>query len=263
MNNMWKHALQNRKGQNIVGILAKPAGEIKGTCVLEHGWSGKKEQDHIVAIQDAFTDNGWQVFNFDATNSFGESDGEFAESRLGLHYEDMEDVCKWAQQQEWFVGPLAVSGHSMGGYATARYAEDHPEDVALMAPIAPVVSGKLTTESKERREPGMLAKWKEEGVLVSESSTTPGLIKRAPYAIHEEWLNHDLLPNADKLTMPVFLLTGTEDGSCPPDHVQQLFDAIPHDNKVFEIIEGAPHTYRTEEDLGEVKKRLSRWLKNL
>jgi len=124
-----------------------------------------------------------------------------------------------------------------------------------------VVSGKLTTEYKERREPGMLAKWKEEGVLVSESSTTPGLIKRAPYAIQEEWLSHDLLPNADKLNMPVFLLTGTEDGSCPPDHVQQLFDSIPHDYKVFEIIEGAPHTYRTEEDLKEVKERLSEWLK--
>ena len=124
-----------------------------------------------------------------------------------------------------------------------------------------MVSGKLTTEYKERREPGMLAKWKEEGVLVSESSTTPGLIKRAPYAIQEEWLSHDLLPNADKLNMPVFLLTGTEDGSCPPDHVQQLFDSIPHDYKVFEIIEGAPHTYRTEEDLKEVKERLSEWLK--
>lgn len=60
--------------------------------------------------------------------------------------------------------------------------------------------------------------------------------------------------------MPVFLLTGTDDCSCPPDHVQQLFDAIPHDNKAFEIIEGAPHTYRTEADLGEVKGRLSSWL---
>lgn len=40
----------------------------------------------------------------------------------------------------------------------------------------------------------------------------------------------------------------------------QLFDAIPHENKVFEIIEGAPHTYRSEEDLQEVKERLSKWL---
>jgi len=150
----------------------------------------------------------------------------------------------------------------MGGYAAARYAQDHPEEVALIAPISPVVSGALIAASEERQRPGHIANWKEKGVLESESRTSPGQIKRAPYAIHEERLNHDLLPNADKLTIPVFLLTGTDDGSCPPDHVQQLFDAIPHDNKVFEIVEDAPHTYRTEGDLGEVKKRLSSWLQS-
>lgn len=257
---MEKITLQNRKSQNIIGNLVKPDVNIKGTCVLEHGWSGKKEQDHVVAIQEAFRGAGWQVFNFDATNSFNESDGDFGDSRLGLHYEDMEDVCKWVQEQDWFVGPLAVSGHSMGGYAAARYAEDYPEEVALLAPIAPVVSGKLTTESKEAREPGMIERWKNEGFLVSESSTTPGLIKRAPYAVHEEWLNHDLLPNAGRLTMPVFLLTGTEDESCPPDHVQKLFEAIPHQNKAFHIIEGAPHTYRTEADLKTLRETLGHWL---
>jgi len=257
---MTRIELQNRKDQKIIGLLTKPEGDIKGTAVIQHGWSGKKEQKHVVAIQDAFLENGWQTFNFDSTNSFGESEGDFSESRLGLHYEDMEDVCKWVQQQDWYVSGLAISGHSMGGYATARYAEDHLEEVTLIAPIAPVVSGKLTGEAKERHAPGSTAKWKEEGVLISESATTPGLIKRAPYAVHEEWQNHDLLPNADKLTMPAFLLTGTDDTSCPPDHVQQLFDAVPHDNKVYEIIEGAPHTYVTEDDLLEVKNRLSRWL---
>lgn len=134
----------------------------------------------MVTIQEAFTDSGWQVFNFDAANSFNESDGDFAESRLGLHYEDMEDVCQLVQQQEWFVGPLAVSGHSMGGYAAARYAEDHSEEVALIAPIALVVSGSLIAQAEEKREPGKLAKWKVEGVLVSESLTTQGLSNEHP-----------------------------------------------------------------------------------
>lgn len=38
--------------------------------------SGSKEQPHILAIQEAFLENGFQTFNFDATNSFNESDGE-------------------------------------------------------------------------------------------------------------------------------------------------------------------------------------------
>jgi pimeloyl-ACP methyl ester carboxylesterase len=258
---MKKITLQNRKDQNIVGILSKPNGETKGTCVLQHGWSDKKESKMIQAAQAAFLEQGYQVFNFDATNSFNQSDGDYEESRLGLHYEDMEDVCMWTQQQDWFIGPLVVSGHSMGGYAAARYAEDHPEDVAFIVPLAPVVSGALTIEASERSEPGMIAAWKEKGYFEIESVSNPGVMKRTPYATHEEWLTHDLLPNANKLTMPVFLLVGTEDKPCPPDHVKQLFDAILHDNKVFEIVPNAPHTFRTEADLAELKTRLSNWLK--
>lgn len=260
---MVKFTLKNRKGQNIVGVFIKPKGDIKGTCVIEHGWSGSKDQAHVVVIQEAFLENGYQTFNFDATNSFNESDGEYENSRLGLHYEDMEDVCKWVQQQEWFVGALAISGHSMGGYATVRYAEEFPEEVGLIAPIAPVVSGALTAEAKDRCSPGVLQKWKEDGVLISESSSTPGLMKHSPYEAHVEWLNHDLLPDAHKLTMPVFVLTGTKDTSCPLDHVEQLFDAIPVGNKVYEIVEDAPHTYVTDSDLAAVKNTLSKWLRTI
>jgi len=255
-----KITLKNRKNQNIVGVFTKPEGEIKGTCIIEHGWSGSKDQPHVLAIQESFLESGYQTFNFDATHSFNESDGEYESSRLGLHYEDTEDVCKWVQQQGWFVGALAISGHSMGGYAAVRYAEEFPDEVSLIASISPVVSGALTTEAKDRYSPGVLQKWKEEGVLVTESSSTPGLMKRSPYEAHVEWLSHNLLPNAHKLTMPVFLLTGTKDTSCPPDHVKQLFDTIPEGNKVFEVVEGAPHTYVTEGDLASLKSKLTGWL---
>jgi len=167
------------------------------------------------------------------------------------------------QLQEWFTGVLAISGHSMGGYATVRYAEEFPEEVGLIAPIAPVVSGVLTAEAMERYSPGALQKWKEAGVLIKESSGTPGLMKHSPYEAHVEWQDHDLLPNAQKLTMPVFLLTGTKDTSCPPDHVQQLFDAMPEGDKVFEIVEGAPHTYVGKGDLDQVKHLINNWLKAL
>lgn len=257
---MEKIILQNRKRLNIVGLFSKPEVRPHGTCVIEHGWSGSKQQPHILAIQEAFLENGYQTFNFDATNSYNESDGTFEDSRLGLHYEDMEDVCKWVQKQEWFIGPLAISGHSMGGYATARYAEEFPEDVGLIAPIAPVISGELTNETKELREPGILQAWKETGVLVRESATTPGLLKLAPYDVHIEWQNHNLLPSAHKITMPTFLLTGSKDTSCPPDHVRKLFESISSQNKTFRIIEGAPHTYRTENDLRQLKSLLSNWL---
>ena len=121
---MEKITLKNRKNQNIVGLLEKPAGEIKGTAVLQHGWGGNKEKSTIQAIKEGFHQAGFQTFNFDTTNGSGESDGDFEKSTLGLLWEDLEDVVKWSQDQDWFSKPLALSGHSKGGYAVARYVEE-------------------------------------------------------------------------------------------------------------------------------------------
>lgn len=260
---MKKLTLQNRKGQKIVGVLEKPSGEVKGTCVIQHGWSGNKDQPHILAMQDAFLENGFQTFNFDATNSFNESDGDFKDSRLGLHYEDFEDVVKWVEKQDWYVAPLALTGHSMGGYACARYAEEYPEEVALVAPIAPMVSGKLRKEAYEKYDSETLKEWEEKGVLKKESSTRPGLFKEAPYETFLEFQEHDLIPKADRLTMPVFLLTGSKDTGIPPENLRLLFDAIPEGKKTLEVLEGAPHTYVTEHDLKELKERLSTWISKI
>ena len=46
-----------------------------------------------------FLRNGFAVFSFDVINSFGESDGEYENARLGLHTEELEDVVLWVQKQ--------------------------------------------------------------------------------------------------------------------------------------------------------------------
>lgn len=259
---MKKITLKNRKGQTIVGVLEKPTGDIKGTCVIEHGYGGFKEQDHMQVIKDAFLENGFITFNFDATNSFNESDGEFIKATLGLHYEDLEDVVKWAQKQDWFKKPLALTGHSMGGYAVARYAEEYSNEVDYLIPIAPVISGELSFEAHERFDPGDLEKWKKDGIKEVKSNSLPGVIKRMTWESMEERLDHDLLPNASKLSMPTLFIVGSKDKSCPPDYIERLFNKIPRDSdKEIRVIENAPHAYRTEGDLSAVKDTISKWLK--
>lgn len=201
--------MKNRKNENIVGNLVRP-DVVKGTCIIQHGYGGFKEQDHMQVMQDVFLKHNFQTYNFDTTNSIGESDGEYEKATLGLHYEDFEDVANWIQEQDWFVPPLAVIGHSMGGYSVARYAEDYPEKVNYCLPIAPVVSGKLSFEAHEEKHPEEFKKWKETGILEKESASQPGYIKRQPWSHMEERLLHDLLPKADKLNMPVFLYVGSE-----------------------------------------------------
>ncbi len=257
-----KLELKNRKEQKIVGNLEIPNGDIAGTCVVQHGYSGFKEQPSVQAMKDAFLKNGFITFTFDTTNSFGESDGKFEDARIGLHAEDFEDVVKWVQKQEWFKGPLAITGTSMGGYAVLSYAEKHPDEVAYCVSVAPVVSGGLLKESKEEREPGVLKKWEESGWMETESRSKPGLIRRSPWEVMVEYMNHDLLPNAKKLTMPVLIVGGTKDTSIPPKHLEILFDAMPEGNKEIKIIKDLPHTPREEGELDALRTAIDEWIKS-
>jgi isopentenyl-diphosphate delta-isomerase len=259
---MQKLTLKNRKDQLIVGELTTPQSNIQGVCIVQHGYGGSKHEPHIQKLTQVFLDNGFITFNFDVTNSFGESDGDYEKATLQLHYEDLEDVIAWAKEQEWYQGELAITGHSMGGYAVTRYGEEYSSDVDYIASIAPLVSGELSWEAHRRAYPGQLEEWKESGWLVKESKSKPGEFKRKPWSHMEERLNHNLLVNASNLTMPLFLYVGGEDLSIPSEHVQMLFDKIPGNNKEIVVNPGVGHVYRTEEEIEHLYQSVNTWIKN-
>lgn len=251
--------LQNRKGQKIVGDLEKPDGEIRGTCVVQHGWGGHRNKTTVQAMKKGFLESGFQTFNFDTTNAFGESDGDYEKSTMGLHWEDLEDVVKWVQKQEWYQGPLALTGHSKGGYAVARYAEEYPEEVDYLAPISPVVSGKLSFEAHKRKKPDELEHWKKAGV--KEEKSRDGHTKRQHWFQMEERLQHDLLPNAHKLTMPTLIIVGSADQSCPPEHMEVLKNEMPEGKVEIAIVKDAPHSFYKESEQEECVQYIKNWLK--
>ena len=257
---MQKLELKNRKGLNIVGVLETPATNSKGTCIVQHGWGGHRNKVTTQAIKNGFLEAGFQTFNFDTTHSFGESEGNFEQSTLGSFWEDFEDVVTWVKKQDWFVAPLALTGHSKGAYSAVRYAEEYPDDVGFVVPVAPVVSGELSFEAHKESNPEDFAKWEKEGVLVREGSE--GDTKIQHWSTMLERLNHNLIPNAFKLTMPILFIVGSEDTSCPPKHILKLLEAIPEGKKSIEIIQGAPHSFHKKEELENCTNLIKDWLTN-
>lgn len=257
-----KIELLNRKNQKIVGVLSGDTATCKGTCVMVHGFAGYKEQDHILAMQDVLLDYGFQTFNFDATNAFGESGGAFEQSTLGNHFEDFEDVANWVQEQEWFKGPLAVLGHSMGGYAVSRYAQDHSAKVAYCMPIAPAVSGKLANQAHRDANLAEVEEWERTGWLKVVNTYGRLRVRNQPWSHMQERLKHDLMPNAKNLTMPLYTYVGTQDMATPAAHVQIFYDAIPKGNKTIVVADGASHSYESELELVHLRASLDKWLKD-
>ncbi len=254
-----KHFIKNRKDQKVC-VLVERAKKSKGLAFIMHGLGGFKEQPHVEAFARAFRDNGYTVIRFDTTNTFGESDGDYADATVTNYYEDLEDVINWSKSQDFHQEPFVLCGHSLGGISTALYAQKYPEKVRALAPISTVVNGKLSFET-EKYTKEILDNWERSGWLVKMSSDGKR-VKRLRFSHVTDRLKYNLLDNVHKLTMPVLLITGELDNSIPPKHQQLLFDKLPG-KKEFHIIKNSPHTFKEEIHLNEVYNIMNKWITNL
>jgi len=250
--------IKNRYDKKIA-VVVRQSKNQKGLAFVMHGLGGFKDQPHIQTFADAFSENDFTVVLFDTTHTFGESEGKYEDATTTNYYEDLEDVINWAKNQSWYQEPFWLAGHSLGGISTALYAERYPEKVKALAPIATVISGKLSTETKSER--GLLEEWKRTGWLIHPSESLPGLIKKLKWSEMEDRLKYDLLLEVHKLTMPVLLIVGDLDKGTPPEHQKILFNKLPG-KKEFHIIKGVHHTFREPSHLEEIKAIFNKWIKN-
>lgn len=245
-----KHEIKNRHDKKIVVLLERVENQ-KGLAFVMHGLGGFKEQPHIQTLANAFLENNISVVRFDTTNSLGESEGDYLNATTTNYYEDLEDVIFWAKQQDWYEEPFYLAGHSLGGLCPAIYSTKNPDKVKALAIASTVVSGKLFLEefSEEQIEDGYLQRSKPYKKL-----------KWEPFK--KDLLQFDLLENADKLTMPVLMIVGEKDSGTPPKHQRLILDKLPGKNELH-IIKDAPHTFKDERHLKEIKTLFDKWLENL
>ncbi len=188
---MHKLFIKNRKGQK-VSVAVEGEEQNGPLAFVMHGLGGFKDQPHIKAFAEAFLQNGFTVVRFDTTNTFGESDGNYEDATTTNYYEDLEDVILWASKQSWYQEPFWLVGHSLGGICVALYAEKHPENVAGLAPISTVVSGKLSAETKGYK--GEMKNWERTGWRITPSESIPGLMKKLKWSHMVDRLHYLSLP---------------------------------------------------------------------
>ena len=259
--NKEKFSTTNRYGLKIIGEVLIPEHSI-GLSFVVHPLGGHTQQHIMQTLAQTLFDNNYMVVNFDATHSFGESEGNHERATIQFHYEDLVDIISWSKSQKWYTEPFVLVGYSLGGYAVARYAEEYSFEVKAVFPHALLVSGELSHEAYEKN--GELRKWKESGWRITKSQSKPGLVKRLPWAHMEERLKHDLLPGALQITAPILFVVGEKDESCPPEHNKMFFDAVENaKEREFHIVKNAPHTFREPEHLKELSKLFDNWLKKI
>ena len=252
-----KQYIKNRKNQNI-SVLIEVADNPKGLVFVMHGLGGFKEQPHIETFAKAFRDNNYTVVRFDTTNSFGESDGDYADATVTNYLEDLEDVIEWSKTQDFYREPFVLCGHSLGGICSALYSQKYSKIIKALIPVSTVISGKLSLETYSQAD---LDEWKETGYRTTIGYSS-GIEKTLKWSHMEDRLKYNLLDKVNNLKMPVLMISGELDKSTPVEHQQILFDKLPG-SKEFHIIPGAPHTFKEEWHLKQIYNYLDNWIKNI
>ncbi|MDD4271297.1 MAG: alpha/beta hydrolase [Patescibacteria group bacterium] len=239
-----------------MAVVIEEADNPKGLAFVMHGNASNKDLVQIKTFARVFLDNGYTVVRFDTTNSSGESDGQLEDATLTNYYEDLEDVISWASRQSFYKEPFILCGHSLGGMAVALFAEKYPEKIKALAPISVVISGELSEQTQEFKEIGLA--WKEKGIREWPSVSMPGMMKRLKWNHVVDKRKYDILPEANKLTMPVLMIVGELDDVTPLEHQKLLYEKLPGE-KELHVIKGSGHSFIKQGHLDEIKEIMGRW----
>ena len=250
--------IKNRHNLSLV-IAAYTHEKPQGLVFLQHGLTGYKEHLPMQAMLEVFLQHKYDAITFDATHSFGASEGALENFTPTTLIHDLEDVIAWAAAQEFYREKFVLAGHSMGGFSILHYALRHPEKITALAPVACSLSGRLFAEAAAQQDPVLYAQWQNTGSLPKSRLDNPAINGRMSWRLVEDFYRYDILDDAARLTMPVLLIVGDQDTTTPLVHQRLLYDALTCD-KQLHVIPGASHAFRGGDYALQLQNYLSSWL---
>ncbi len=106
-------------------------------CIVQHGFTGHMEENHIVAVASALREQGVATLRVEMYGH-GKSGGSFARHTLLKWTNNMLDVLDYAKALP-FVTDLYLCGHSQGGLLAMMVAGLRPDDLAAIIPMSPAI----------------------------------------------------------------------------------------------------------------------------
>ncbi|MEL6335797.1 MAG: alpha/beta fold hydrolase [Pseudomonadota bacterium] len=205
--------------------LHRRADDAPRALVL-HGRNGAADSDHIRPITAALHAQGYTVtvpeLRFSDANASAGSGCNFT---FSAHVADAARALDWlAELSPGGARPILIAGHSVGAYAALRLAADRGASaVSAVLALSPASGGGMLIEA--RRAMGAAA-------LQALAAEVEGALQDYP--------RHDVLPDAARITQPVALVVGAEDGLTRPADVARLAAALPR-VVGHEVLEGLHH----------------------
>jgi alpha-beta hydrolase superfamily lysophospholipase len=257
-------------------LYAKIYGREKprGGIVLIHGFgehSGRYE-----ALIRHLLDKGYAVQAYDH-RGHGKSAGLYGHiDRFGQYEEDLDFVVSTSGARLG-TDKLFLIGHSMGGLVALRYlttARHRIEGAVISAPLieiaAKVPPHKLLLarasaalfprlRMKNEIDPMVLSRDAEIGRAYA-ADPLVGKMVSTRWFLEALGAMEELRRQAAQITLPVFVMHGTEDRLANVEATKRLFETLASGDKELKIYEGYYHELFNEPEKQEIYERLTDWL---
>lgn len=235
-------SIQNKNNLTLSAIFHYPGKSIKYPAVIVlHGFTGYKEEEHLVELSHDLQKNGIAVIRFDMSG-LGESEGSLEEDYRLTNYLSDIDVVFQTLASQLFIdeNAIGIAGHSMGGNAALLYAARNSQIRSVCAISAPYQLGDSGGLKKH------LSEWKQSGWL-ERTSSRYGILS-FPYSFIEDAMSHDVRKVAGQIKQPKLIVWGTADNRVFPSECEELYDFL-HDPKESFVVQGMGHDYKRHPDM--------------
>lgn len=126
-----RYEFTSDKGQKLVGYMYSAEESQHGIIVMAHGFGGGGHNSYMDCAN-YFAHNGYLVFAYDSTGN-DESGGDGV-GGLPQGVVDLDYAIKFVEESGNFPNlPIALFGHSWGGYSVCSVLTYHPEVKAVIA----------------------------------------------------------------------------------------------------------------------------------
>lgn len=235
-----KLTFQNKRGEEIVGVLYTPEEETKVCVIFCHGYRSTKESSRVKPMAESLAKNGIALFAFDFSGR-GESQGKFESSTITKYIDDLSNAINNISKK---YKSICVWGGSLGGFVALNTAIKDKR-INLLVLHAPV--SLFPWKKKGDFDPKSIAQWKKDGFIYTHSERFGEM--KIDYSFYEDGLKYGKHKDYEKITVPVLIIHGTDDASVPLEQSEELIKHLKKNR--LEVLKGADHTFSKSTDTKE------------
>jgi len=242
-----KFDFSNSNGEKLSGRLELPANEPIAYAIFAHCFTCSKDIIAPNTIAKELTKKGIAVLRFDFTG-LGNSQGDFSNTNFSSNVDDLLTACR--ELGKAYQDPEILIGHSLGGAAVLKAAQDLPSIKAVATIGAPSNVGHVAHLFDNQ-----ICEIEKTGEAEVNLAGRKFTIKKQ---FIDDLKDNSILDNLKNLKKSLLVMHSPLDQTVPIDHASKIFVAAKHP-KSFVTLDNADHLLMNRNDAKYAANVIGSW----